>query len=87
MEVSCSFAFVLDLTDPRLICQNSQKLFRLVEDVQKSLSGDRALSEFPNLPGSYLKMTNAALELVKYVCQVFSLEKEIETEVQRLKKV
>lgn len=42
--------------------------------------------EFPNLPGSYLKMRNPALELVKFICAVFSLSKNRNIEVRLLKK-
>lgn len=47
---------------------------------------DAELLEFPNLPGSHLSLTNPTLEFVKMVCEVFSLAKEMQTEVQILKR-
>ncbi|KAG5420383.1 POL2 [Candida metapsilosis] len=42
--------------------------------------------EFPNLPGSHLRMKNPALELVKFICAVFGLSKKRNIEVRLLKK-
>lgn len=41
---------------------------------------------FPKLPGSHLDLQNPALELVKYLCTVIGLDKELEWEVGILKK-
>lgn len=41
---------------------------------------------FPKLPGSYLKMRNPVLELVKYICAVFSLSSRRTIEVRLLRK-
>jgi len=43
--------------------------------------------EFPKRPGTHLTMTDPALEFVKMVCRVMSLEPSIETEVGILKGV
>ncbi len=71
--------------------QLSQKLFRLTEEIQRTLSGDSstndASSEFPKLAGSYLPLNNPALEFIKTVCQVLALDKTLENDVYRLRKV
>lgn len=70
--------------------QLSQKLFPLIEEIQKTLSGDSstrdASSEFPKLAGSYLPLNNPALEFIKTVCQVLALDKAIENDIYRLRK-
>ncbi|KAI5954179.1 POL2 [Candida jiufengensis] len=42
--------------------------------------------EFPKLPGSYLLMRNPTLELVKFICAVFSLSSKRYIEVRVLRK-
>lgn len=42
--------------------------------------------DFPNLPGSYFKMANPTLELVKYLCAVFGLFARRNIEVRILRK-
>ncbi|ODV69915.1 DNA polymerase epsilon catalytic subunit A [Hyphopichia burtonii NRRL Y-1933] len=42
--------------------------------------------EFPKLTGSFLKMRNPILELVKFLCSVFSLSKKRSIEVSLLRK-
>jgi DNA polymerase epsilon subunit 1 len=68
-----------------------QRLFKIVEDIQRSLSGDhsskdKASSEFPELPGSHLALNNPALEFIKTICKILSLDKHLVTEVYRLRK-
>jgi DNA polymerase epsilon subunit 1 len=41
---------------------------------------------FPLLPGAHLRSTNPALEFIKSTCHVFSLARELSTEVQVLKR-
>lgn len=41
---------------------------------------------FPSLPGSHLKMKNPVLELVKFLCAVFSLSKKRSIEVRMLRR-
>lgn len=78
----------------------TQKLFRLIEDIQNTLGADhsrkaqgdidqssQASAEFPRLAGSHLPLNNPALEFIKSVCQVLSLDKSIENAVFRLRKV
>ncbi|ODV90059.1 hypothetical protein CANCADRAFT_1791 [Tortispora caseinolytica NRRL Y-17796] len=47
---------------------------------------EKAEYEFPQLPGSYLPMSNPALEMVKFVTAVFELVPEIENTVRLLRK-
>ncbi|CDK26846.1 unnamed protein product [Kuraishia capsulata CBS 1993] len=42
--------------------------------------------EFPNLPGSHLKFSNAALELVKSLCHILSLDKDKIMETRMLRR-
>lgn len=42
--------------------------------------------EFPTLPGSYLNLSNPTLELVKYLCQIFSLSKRRNMEIRMLRR-
>ncbi len=49
----------------------------------QNLSGEEAA--FPVRPGSHLRLTNPALEFVKSVCHVLSLETSIAGEVQLLR--
>ncbi len=49
----------------------------------QGLSGKEA--EFPLRPGSHLRLTNPALEFVKSVCHVLSLEPCVGPEVQLLR--
>lgn len=41
---------------------------------------------FPLLPGAHLKSTNAALEFIKTTCHVFGIARELQAEVQVLKR-
>ncbi|KYQ91238.1 putative DNA polymerase epsilon subunit A [Tieghemostelium lacteum] len=42
--------------------------------------------EFPVLPGSHLNFTNPALEFIKFTCHVLSIDKQIQSDIQRLRK-
>jgi len=69
----------------------TQKLLQIVADIQRFLSGDhsnkdKSSSEFPILPGSYLTLNNPALEFIKTVTHVLSLEEIIDSEVKILRK-
>ncbi|XP_041470272.1 DNA polymerase epsilon catalytic subunit A-like isoform X2 [Lytechinus variegatus] len=69
----------------------SQRLFAITQDIQKRLSGSRqsrleASSEFPQLPGSYLPLNNPALEFVKAITKVLSLDTNIVSQVSRMKR-
>ncbi|CAE7911420.1 Pole, partial [Symbiodinium sp. KB8] len=43
-------------------------------------------SAFPQRPGSHLKMSNTALEFVKPVCHVLSLDRSVDDEVSKLRR-
>jgi DNA polymerase epsilon subunit 1 len=70
----------------------TRKLLSVVAKLKKRQAAaatnpdDAELLEFPKLPGSHLNMTNPTLEFVKMVCEVFALAKEMQTEVQILKR-
>ncbi|KAK2153411.1 hypothetical protein LSH36_298g04118 [Paralvinella palmiformis] len=79
--------FVQDLIQKDL-CQN---MFLLTQKIQKKLSGfhgnlSSMVSEFPVLPGSHLALRNPALEFVKAVCQVLSLDNDIKEQVNKMKR-
>ncbi|KAJ8101542.1 hypothetical protein POJ06DRAFT_195900 [Lipomyces tetrasporus] len=42
--------------------------------------------EFPELPGSHLRYSNASLELVKWLCAVFGLAKDLSLEVRMMRR-
>ena len=55
----------------------SQRLFAITQKLHKKLPeeiGTHQKSVFPVLPGSYLKLTNPALEFVKALCHVLNLD-------------
>jgi len=56
---------------------------RAVGEIEKEGSGPES---FPNLPGSHLSLTNPALEFIKSVIVVLQLDKDVEYEVQILKR-
>nr|XP_031835870.1 DNA polymerase epsilon catalytic subunit 1 [Nomia melanderi]XP_031835871.1 DNA polymerase epsilon catalytic subunit 1 [Nomia melanderi]XP_031835872.1 DNA polymerase epsilon catalytic subunit 1 [Nomia melanderi] len=65
----------------------SQKLFLIVQKVYKKLpQKELTIEEYPNLDldGKDSKKINPALELIKAVCKVLSLDKEIDNEVYTL---
>jgi DNA polymerase epsilon subunit 1 len=74
-----------------IIANLTPRLFAIIQDIQRTLSGDHsqaneASSEFPKLAGSHLPMNNPALEFIKFVCHVLSLDRSLEHDVNRLKK-
>ncbi|XP_063000312.1 DNA polymerase epsilon catalytic subunit A [Elgaria multicarinata webbii] len=68
----------------------TQSFFTITQKIQKKVSGTRRTTEpsemFPALPGSYLMLNNPALEFVKYVCKVLSLDTNITNQVSKLKR-
>ncbi|KAK9328195.1 hypothetical protein V1520DRAFT_346727 [Lipomyces starkeyi] len=42
--------------------------------------------EFPELPGSHLRLSNASLELVKWLCAVFGLAQDLSLEVRMMRR-
>lgn len=70
----------------------TRKLLKVIGNVQ-GRSRDAVIHEelqddfeFPIHPGAHLKLTNPVLELVKFMCAVFSLAKEYNVEVGLLKR-
>ncbi|XP_063171878.1 DNA polymerase epsilon catalytic subunit A [Candoia aspera] len=68
----------------------TQSFFTITQKIQKKVTGSRHTTEpsemFPSLPGSHLTLNNPALEFIKYVCQVLSLDANITNQVQKLKR-
>lgn len=55
----------------------TQSFFTITQKIQKKMASSRNATEpsdmFPVLPGSYLPLNNPALEFIKYVCKVSSV--------------
>merc|ERR1712029_225913 len=68
----------------------AQSLFTVTHKIHKKLpeqlGGDEEESVFPILPGSHLKFTNPALEFVKSLCKVLSLDTAITDQVNKLRR-
>ncbi|XP_066509888.1 DNA polymerase epsilon catalytic subunit A-like [Hoplias malabaricus] len=68
----------------------TQNIFTITQKIQKKVSGTRNVAlpseMFPMLPGSHLPLNNPALEFIKYVCQVLSLDTNIANQVNKLKR-
>ncbi|XP_057689041.1 DNA polymerase epsilon catalytic subunit A-like isoform X1 [Corythoichthys intestinalis] len=67
-----------------------QNIFTITQKIQKKVTGTRNVNQpsemFPVLPGSHLPLNNPALEFIKYVCQVLSLDGNIVNQVNKLKR-
>ncbi|XP_066459860.1 DNA polymerase epsilon catalytic subunit A [Eleutherodactylus coqui] len=68
----------------------TQNFFTITQKIQKKVTGARHVTEpsdmFPVLPGSHLPLNNPALEFIKYVCQVLSLDSNTTNQVNKLKR-
>ncbi|KAM9360448.1 DNA polymerase epsilon catalytic subunit A [Symphorus nematophorus] len=68
----------------------TQNFFTITQKIQKKVTGTRSVTQpsemFPVLPGSHLPLNNPALEFIKYVCQVLSLDANIVNQVNKLKR-
>lgn len=68
----------------------TQNFFTITQKIQKKVTGTRSVTQpsemFPVLPGSHLPLSNPALEFIKYVCQVLSLDANIVNQVNKLKR-
>ncbi|XP_073410903.1 DNA polymerase epsilon catalytic subunit A [Dendrobates tinctorius] len=68
----------------------TQNFFTITQKIQKKVTGTRHVTEpsemFPILPGSHLPLNNPALEFIKYVCKVLSLDSNIANQVNKLKR-
>uniref|UniRef100_A0A8C8XUY3 DNA polymerase epsilon catalytic subunit n=1 Tax=Panthera leo TaxID=9689 RepID=A0A8C8XUY3_PANLE len=66
----------------------TQNFFTITQKIQKKVTGSRNATElskmFPVLPGSHLLLNNPALEFIKYVCKVLSLDTNITNQVNKL---
>ncbi|KAL4229089.1 hypothetical protein ACF0H5_012128 [Mactra antiquata] len=68
----------------------AQQMFTLAQKIQKKLSGNRSnhnlSEEFPRPPGSHLPLNNPALEFIKSVCKVLSLDSNINIQVSKMQR-
>ncbi|RLV97718.1 hypothetical protein DV515_00011497 [Chloebia gouldiae] len=68
----------------------TQSFFTVTQKIQKKMAGSQNATEpsdmFPVLPGSYLPLNNPALEFIKYVCKVLSLDTNITNQVNKLRR-
>ncbi|XP_019956457.2 DNA polymerase epsilon catalytic subunit A [Paralichthys olivaceus] len=68
----------------------TQNFFTITQKIQKKVTGTRSVAQpsemFPVLPGSHLPLNNPALEFIKYVCQVLSLDANIVNQMNKLKR-
>ncbi|XP_043195220.1 DNA polymerase epsilon catalytic subunit A-like [Amphibalanus amphitrite] len=67
----------------------AQKLFMITQKMQRKLHSTRGAEPnplFPQLPGSHLLLQNPALEFVKAICKVLSLDQHVEAEVTKLRR-
>ncbi|EDV21734.1 uncharacterized protein TRIADDRAFT_30078 [Trichoplax adhaerens] len=68
----------------------TQQLFSLTQKIQKMLPYGNAEKDttdyFPDLPGSHLVLRNPALQFVKAVCKVLSLDSRIQNRVNKLRR-
>uniref|UniRef100_A0A8D1TG87 DNA polymerase epsilon catalytic subunit n=1 Tax=Sus scrofa TaxID=9823 RepID=A0A8D1TG87_PIG len=66
----------------------TQNFFTITQKIKKKVTGSRNSTEpsemFPVLPGSHLLLNNPALEFIKYVCKVLSLDTNITNQVNKL---
>eukprot|EP00794_Sanderia_malayensis_P002850 gene2850-3296_t len=79
----------VEFAQNRIKKELSEQLFSITQKIQRTLSGESgkdASSDFPILAGSYLVLKNPALEFVKYVCKVLSLDMNIESQVNKLRR-
>ncbi|NXS04408.1 DPOE1 polymerase, partial [Oxylabes madagascariensis] len=68
----------------------TQSFFTITQKIQKKMAGSQNATKpsdmFPVLPGSYLPLNNPALEFIKYVCKVLSLDANITNQVNKLRR-
>lgn len=69
----------------------TQRLFGVTQKIHKKLPPETALDEqevsvFPRLPGSHLSLTHPALEFVKALCKVLSIDSAITDQVAQLRR-
>ncbi|XP_065055976.1 DNA polymerase epsilon catalytic subunit A-like isoform X2 [Rhopilema esculentum] len=79
----------VEFAQSRIKSELTEQLFSITQRIQRTLSGESgkdASSDFPVLAGSYLPLKNPALEFVKYVCQVLSLDVNVKSQVTKLRR-
>ncbi|XP_062457421.1 LOW QUALITY PROTEIN: DNA polymerase epsilon catalytic subunit A-like [Rhea pennata] len=68
----------------------TQSFFTVTQKIQKKMAGSHNATEpsdmFSVLPGSYLPLNNPALEFIKYVYKVLSLDASITNQVNKLRR-
>ncbi|XP_048467692.1 DNA polymerase epsilon catalytic subunit A [Rhincodon typus] len=68
----------------------THNFFTITQKILKKVSSNRHSTEpsemFPVLPGSYLPFNNPALEFIKSVCKILSLDSNITNQVNKLKR-
>lgn len=68
----------------------AQQMFALTQKIHKKLTGSHSTNslsaEFPCPPGSHLPLNNPALEFVKFVCKVLSLDSNIGIQIAKLQR-
>ncbi|XP_052253908.1 DNA polymerase epsilon catalytic subunit A-like [Dreissena polymorpha] len=68
----------------------AQQMFALTQKIHKKLSGNRGQTdvaeEFPRPPGSHLPLHNPALEFIKAICKVLSLDSTITIQVTKMQR-
>ncbi|KAI5118298.1 hypothetical protein M0805_003817 [Coniferiporia weirii] len=83
-EIDESKIFITQKLTRRML----QAVSSIQEDYKKSImeGGQSTEFSFPVLPGSYLHMTDPALEFVKFTCSVFGLAQDYQIEIGLLKR-
>eukprot|EP00112_Aurelia_sp_Birch-Aquarium-sp1_P000107 Seg1008.10 transcript_id=Seg1008.10/GoldUCD/mRNA.D3Y31 product="DNA polymerase epsilon catalytic subunit A" protein_id=Seg1008.10/GoldUCD/D3Y31 len=79
----------VEFAQSRIKDELTEQLFSITQKIQRTLSGESgkdSSSDFPVLAGSYLLLRNPALEFVKYVCKVLSLDINVESQVNKLRR-
>jgi DNA polymerase epsilon subunit 1 len=82
-------AGVISFAQNRIEKEISEKLFLMTQQIRNTLGVDVSSREdivFPNHPGSHLDMKNPALEFVKCLCKVLSLDSTTQHQVTKLKR-
>lgn len=60
--------------------------FRLTQKINKKLPTTDETTAFPSMPGTQSKVINPALEFIKAICKVLTLDASISDEVAKLRR-
>ncbi|XP_037072410.1 DNA polymerase epsilon catalytic subunit A-like [Pollicipes pollicipes] len=88
-QPQAKFQDAVDFAKNLITGEMAQKLFMITQKMQKKLHttrGSEPNALFPQLTGSHLLMQNPALEFVKAICKVLSLDQHVEAEVSKLRR-